>query len=307
MLNKRTMIGPVLVSAMLLMLSVKGSGQAPSASWDAARGEIERLIKASGAETVAVAVDDPSTGRRMLINEHVVLHSASMMKVPVMMEIYRLASEGKLKLTDRIRVKNRFASIVDGSEYGLSAEDDSDTELYSRAGEELPLSDLVEIMITKSSNLATNLLIERVGADSVTALVRRLGAENLTVRRGVEDSKAFRAGLNNVATAFDLMLMFRTIAECRFIPARYCREMTDVLLRQQFKESIPAGLPEGVRFAHKTGTITKIKHDGGIAYTPGRKPYVIVILTRGFDDGKNADVLMAGIASIVHRAITSKQ
>lgn len=300
-------IVPILVLIIVAPLAVSGSGQTQIAEWTSARSEIGRLIMESGAETVAVAVDDPSTGRRLLINEHVVLHSASMMKVPVMMEIYRLASEGKLKLTDRIKVKNTFASIIDGSEYGLSAEDDSDPELYSRAGEELPISDLVERMITKSSNLATNLLIERVGAESVTALVRRLGAENLTVRRGVEDSKAFRAGLNNVATAFDLMLMFRAIAECRFIPARYCKEMTDVLLRQQFKESIPPGLPPRVRFAHKTGTITRIKHDGGIVYTPGRKPYVIVILTRGFDDGKNADTLMAGIASIVHRAITSKQ
>ena len=99
-----------------------------------ARAEVERLIKASGAETVAVAAYDTQTGRSLLVNERASLHAASTMKVPVMMEIFRLAEEGKLSLGESVEVRNRFRSIVDGSEYSLSREDDSDDEVYLRVG-----------------------------------------------------------------------------------------------------------------------------------------------------------------------------
>ncbi len=257
----------------------------------------------SGAETVAVAVYDLETRRSLLINENVEMHAASTMKVPVMMEVFRLASVAKLALNDQVIIKNSFNSVVDGTAYQLSVADDSAADLYGRQGESAQIRELLELMITRSSNLATNILIERVGPAEVTALVRRLGGKVMTVRRGVEDGKAFRAGINNTTTALDLMVLFRALAEGTFLERVRCQEMIDILLRQEFNEALTAGLPAGVRIAHKTGSITRIKHDAGIVLPHDRKPYVIVVLTRGIEDEKKSNALIADISRTVYEAL----
>jgi beta-lactamase class A len=297
------------LSASLLLLHPVESvtahrATATQAGLTSARAEIARLIAESGAEAVSVAVDDLKTGERLVIDEHQIFHAASMMKVPVMMEIYRLAGHDKLKLSETIQIKNRFASIVDGSQYQLNAEDDSEIELYKKVGTQVSIAELVELMITRSSNLATNLLIERFGAEAATKVVRTLGGQEMTVRRGVEDGKAFRAGLNNVTSAYDLMLLFKALAEKKFLGAHMSEEMIGVLHRQKFNEAIPAGLPAGTRVAHKTGSITRIKHDGGIVFIPGRKPYVIIVLTRGIADEQKSNELIAKISGTVYRELT---
>jgi beta-lactamase class A len=270
-----------------------------------ARKSVEERIKASGAETVGVAVYDADGGRTMLINENAELHAASTMKIPVMMEVFRLADAGKLKLGDRIEVKNRFASIVDQSPYQLNSSEDSAPELYQRIGESLSIRELVEVMITRSSNLATNILIDHVGAAQVTEFMRKLGARTMTVRRGVEDGKAFRAGISNTATALDLMILLRSLIESKPFAREASREMLEVLLRQEFNEALPAGLPADIQIAHKTGSITRIKHDAGIVFPHERRPYVIVVLTRGIDDEAKANALIADISRIVYEALVN--
>lgn len=292
------------------------TSRAEEAGEQPAIASIREAIRKSGAEQVGLAVHDLATGRRLLIDERVSFHAASTMKVPVMMELFRLAATGQLRLTDRLPVRNSFTSIVDGSEFRLTAADDSDQEIYNLVGREMPILDLIDRMITQSSNLATNILIEQARPNNINQLARRLGAIDLRVLRGVEDNKAFRAGRNNTTTALDLMLLLVAIAEGRFIPAADCEKMIEILARQKFNDGIPAGLPKGMLVAHKTGEITRHKHDAAIVYpqlTVGnattfferssRKPYVIVVLTRGIAESERSDRLIAEISSIVYRMI----
>jgi len=266
--------------------------------------KIDELVRASGAETVAVAYYDLATGRELLINPDVSFHAASTMKVPVMMEIFRQAASGKLSLGQRIPVKNDFASIVDGSHYSLTPDSDSDQSLYTRAGQTETIRELMRMMITVSSNLATNLLIERVTPARVMDLMHTIGAEHIRVLRGVEDGKAFQQGLNNTTTARDLMIILRRIAERRAVSAKASDEMIKIMLDQKFNEGIPAGVPRNARVSHKTGSITRINHDAAIVYPPGRKPYVLVVLTRGIEDEKLAHKLIADISRVVYEATT---
>ncbi len=106
------------------------------------------------------------------------------MKVPVMIELFKQATEGKFSLRDSVPVKNEFRSIVDSSFYSLKPGDDSEFELYKITGKKRPMSDLMYQMITVSSNLATNILIEQVGAGKVTQTMRDLGAMDILVLRG---------------------------------------------------------------------------------------------------------------------------
>jgi len=264
--------------------------------------KIAELVRASGAETVAVAYYDLVTGHELLINPDLNFHAASTMKVPVMMELYRQVAAGKLSLNQRIPIKNDFASIVDGSHYSLTPDSDSELTLYRRVGEKETIRELLRLMITVSSNLATNILIERLTPERVMDLMRDIGANNIRVRRGVEDGKAFEKGLNNTTTARDLMIILRRIAERRAVSPKASDEMIKVMLEQKFNEGIPAGLPKEVRVSHKTGSITKVNHDAAIVYAPGRKPYVLVVLERGIEDEKRAHKLIADISRRVYEA-----
>ena len=268
-----------------------------------ARAAVERLIRESGADAAVAfrTLDGPagSPARlELLIQPDVEFHAASTMKVPVMIELFRQARAGTVKLDEPLAVKNEFASIVDGSPYALSTGDDSDAEVYKRIGQTMTLLELCEPMITVSSNFATNLLIQRLGAPNVQRTVDGLGAGGMIVRRGVEDSKAFAAGLNNSTTARALLILMERIARLEAVDADASRQMIDILKRQHFNDAIPANLPAGTPVAHKTGSITKIHHDAAIVYGP--RPFVLVVLTRGVGDIKESAALIARIARLLY-------
>jgi beta-lactamase class A len=265
------------------------------------RAEIDRLIKDSGAE-VAVAWRplDAKPGEELLINPDLQLHAASTMKVPVMIELFRQVEAGQRKLDDTVLVTNQFTSIHDGTSYTLSATEDSDGDIYKAMGMRLSYRTLVEAAITVSSNLATNILIEQLGAKNIQATVDRLDASGMQVLRGVEDQKAFDAGKNNSTTARGLLMLFEAIGKGKAVNPASSAAMVDILKRQKFVGGIPAGLPPGTPVAHKTGWITRIRHDAGIVY--GKRPYVLVVLTRGIQDPKVADTLIANISREISRA-----
>ena len=297
-------IGLVVLACVLVVLTASRVGAQKTKSVDGLESKIHALVAASGAETVAVAFKDLQTGRELSINPTQNFHAASTMKVPVMLEVFREVREGRLSLDERLPVKNEFKSIADGSTFSVSPDDDSEFTLYKKVGGTETVRELLRLMITESSNLATNIIIERVTPQRVMDLMLRMGARDIRVLRGVEDGKAFARGLNNTTTARDLLVLLRAIAEGRVVSREASKEMTDILLGQKFNEGIPAGLPAGTRVAHKTGSITKIEHDAGIVFLPGRKPYVLVVLVRGIADEKRAHQLVADISRAVYEDVT---
>ncbi len=299
----------MMITSAMMIISLALSSEARPLKRSPRNGiekKIADLVAASGAETVAVAFHDLADGRELLINPDASFHAASTMKVPVMMEIYRQAAAGKLALDERLPIKNDFLSIADGSHFSISAEDDSEPSLYKRIGETATVRELMRLMIIASSNLATNLLIERVTPPRVMELMRKLGARHIRVLRGVEDSKAYERGLNNTTTARDLMILLRHIAEGRAVSKPASDDMIRVMLDQQFNEGIPALLPKDARVAHKTGSITKINHDAAIIFLPDRKPYVLVVLTRGLNDEARAHQLIADISRVIYESLGEK-
>jgi len=175
--------------ACALVVSARVAAQARSETELESR--IRALVAASGAETVAVAFRDLQTGRELSLNAGESFHAASTMKVPVMLEVFREVREGKLSLDERLPVKNEFKSIADGSAFSVSPGDDSEFTLYKKVGGTETLRELMRLMITESSNLATNIIIERLTPERVMDLMRRMGARDIKVLRGVEDGKAF--------------------------------------------------------------------------------------------------------------------
>ncbi len=265
--------------------------------------DLQKSIEAKLAEqpgNFAVAFTDLSSNEQLLINAHELFHAASTMKTPVMVEIYKQAAAGKFSLKDSIIIKNEFISIADGSPYSLTADSDSDTVIYKHIGEKRTIYSLMYDMIIVSSNLATNLMIDLVGAKNVTQTLRDIGANDIQVLRGVEDGKAFDAGLNNKVTAYDLMLLFEKIDGEEIVNNEASMSMIDILLDQRFNEIIPAKLPANVKVAHKTGSITGVQHDSGIVYLPNGKKYVLVLLSKNLPDADAGVAVMAGISKMIY-------
>ena len=255
----------------------------------------------------AVAFKDLASGEEILINERESFHAASTMKTPVLIELCRQVVAGKFSFADSIIVHNEFKSIVDSSLYTLDKQDDSELELYNHLGEKRSVSSLAYDMIIASSNLATNMMIELVDARNVTQTMRNLGAKDIQVLRGVEDSKAFQQGLNNTTTAYDLMIIFEKIATGEAVNAEASQIMIDILLDQKFNEIIPAKLPKDIKVAHKTGNITGVNHDSGVVFLPDGRKYILVLLSKEATDEKAAIEAMASVSEMIYSYVRSKK
>jgi beta-lactamase class A len=158
-------------------------------------------------------------------------------------------------------------------------------------------------MIIQSSNLATNIVIEKLDAKNVTQSMRALGAKDIQVLRGVEDTKAYQKGMNNTTTAYDLLLLFQKMAEGETVSESASQEMIKVLLDQKHNDIIPAKLPQNVKVAHKTGWITGVRHDSGIVFLPDGRKYVLILLSKGLQDEKAGIAAMANVSEMIYRQV----
>jgi beta-lactamase class A len=273
-------------------------------SGDSLRARLEQRIASTPGAVVGIYYKSLKTGELVTVSPDSSFHAASTMKVPVMIEFFRQVERGGLSEQQPVLLINQFSSIVDGSPFSVAPIDDSDSTMYLRVGARVPARELVERMIVRSSNLATNAVIALVGAQHADSTAHALGAQRMRVLRGVEDGKAFQKGLNNTTTARDLGILLEAIEQKRAASAKSCAEMLGILGRQEFNDAIPAGLPPGTRVAHKTGQISGVLHDAALVYLPGRSPYVLVVLTRNVPDERVARTLIVDLSRLVYEHAT---
>lgn len=271
---------------------------------DSLRSRLEARIAATPGAVVGLYYKSLESGELVTVAPDSAFHAASTMKVPVMIEFFRQVERGGLSERQPVLLVNQFSSIVDGSPFSVAPIDDSDSTMYLRVGSRVPARELVERMIVRSSNLATNAVIALVGAEHADSTAHALGARRMRVLRGVEDGKAFQQGLNNTTTARDLGMLLEALEKRSAASPRSCSEMLGILERQEFNEDIPAGLPPGTRVAHKTGQITGVLHDAALVYLPGRSPYVLVVLTRNIPDERVARTLIVDLSRLLYEHVS---
>jgi beta-lactamase class A len=267
--------------------------------------DLSSVLEKSPDKLIAVAFQDLETETEFYLNADEAFHPASTIKVHVMMEVFRQANQGAFSLDEHLPILNSFSSIADGSPFSLDAEDDSDKTLYARLGEVESIRELTRLMIVRSGNLATNILLAKLGDGSVDTFVRALGIEGVTVRRGMYDRAALRLGMNNSATARGLTQTLNLLARKKIVSEQASDEMIHILLGQEFNESLPALIPNFTKVAHKSGWSDDVFHDTGIIYPIDRKPYVLTIMTRGFmeDQGPEAHDCMAKISRLIYEQL----
>jgi beta-lactamase class A len=265
---------------------------------------LDALERRAGVRSLALAVHDTET--RVTFRRHAErwFHAASTIKIAILLGVYASIHHGWLLPQSRVHVRNRFASAVDGTPFRVLADRDANSEVHAAIGKMMRVTDLALHMIATSSNLATNLLLDLVGLETVQRSLDELAIDGIDIRRGVEDELAFEHGINNRVTADGLVQLLRLVAEERAFTPELSREMLTILHAQEFKNGIPARLPRAVRVAHKTGEISTIAHDAGVVYPPNRQPYVIAVLTEWSPDASGRSATIAEVSHAVYDLLT---
>jgi beta-lactamase class A len=175
-------------------------------------------------------------------------------------------------------------------------------ELYQVIGQTAKISALAEGMISASSNLATNLLLDFVGVGYARNVLRDAQVQGVELRRGVEDHAAHEKGINNEATADGLMTLLSALRG-NFLSSESKEQAIRILLEQRFNSMIPAGVPPHAAVAHKTGEISTACHDMGIVYLPEREPYIAVILTEFDSEKEGRRETVAAISEAIYHSV----
>jgi beta-lactamase class A len=272
-----------------------------------AQSELEsrfaELQRKAGATAIAISIVDLETDAEFHYQADRWFHAASTIKVAILLGVFGAIFRGELLPQSRVHVRNRFLSAYDASPFRVRLDRDANPDVHREVGRTLRISELAEAMITTSSNLATNLLLDLVGLDALQKTIDDFHLEGIDLRRGVEDEKAFENGINNRVTSRGLAAMLRLIGEERAFTPELSRQMLDILLGQQFKSGIPAGLPRGTRVAHKTGEISTIAHDAGLVFLGNRKPYVVAVLTEWEPNVQGRSTTIAAASYIAYSAL----
>jgi beta-lactamase class A len=247
------------------------------------RNQTLRIAEDGRLEAAAIGIHDFASGTEWYVDGDRWFHAASTIKVGILVALAAAVADGRFPLTARLAVRNRFLSAADGLPFRIVASRDADPDVHRNVGRTMTLDDLARHMITRSSNLATNLLVDLLGVDYARGALARMGVEGVDLRRGVEDERALEAGITNRVTARGLVQLFRAIHEMHAAQEQGAHWMLDVLRRQEFTGGIPAGLPDSVRahttVANKTGEISNMAHDAGLVFLPDESVYAVAVLT----------------------------
>ena len=203
-------------------------------------------------------------------------YAASTIKLPVLMALLRDRIAQVPAALGGVVVHDRFPSAAGGT-FELQQSDDQDDQTWSRLGIEVDLLDLADRMITVSSNIATDLILERIGFESVRGWLADHGLEtHQHVTRLIGDVAAEYAGITNSVTASGLATLMASIASGTDPDSATALGM---LARQTHRDMIPAGLPDGTWSASKGGWVAGVKHDVAFVRPVDAPPYVLAICT----------------------------
>lgn len=212
------------------------------------------------------------------------INAASTMKLFVLDTAYEAFTKGTLRPDDTIVVHNHFHSLVGKGSFALEQKEDSYDPLYAQAGKPVTVSELLRVMIQYSSNLATNLMIEKLGVFPIRSVVKAQGLNGIVFGRMIEDFDANDQGIRNQVSARGLGDFLQKLDSGQIVGKAQSQSMIQIMLGQKFNDIIPPGLPAGTPVAHKTGWVDGVRNDAAIVTLPDGTRYILVVLTSGLPD-----------------------
>jgi beta-lactamase class A len=256
---------------------------------------------------VAIAVKHIESGETFFLNADEAMPTASLIKFPIMVETYRQAKEGKVKLDELLSLTKE--EMVQGS--GIL------TEHFS-PGAQISLRDAVRLMIVYSDNTATNMVLEKIGIPSTNTLMDELKLPNTRINAkvfkgsttSVDPARTKKYGLGST-TAKEMVELLDLLHGNKLVSPEACKAMLDHLKKCDDKDKFPRFLPATVSVAHKTGSVNNSRTDAGILYFK-EGPVALCVLTDENEDktwkqDNAGNRLCAEVAKSVHEHYSKKK
>ncbi|WP_266202674.1 serine hydrolase [Pontibacter kalidii] len=271
-----------LIGLALILLSISINAMAQNSAQKVLRQQTEEQLKdivsRSPAVTGLVAVDLTS-GDTFSFNPDVVFPQASAIKIPILMNVYQQAHEGRFSLSDIKKVSP--ADVVGGTGILKDLKTIPSTSIY----------DLGVLMITLSDNTATNSLIDLVSMKEVNAMLRSLGAKQTLVQRKMINAAASGRGEENLSTPADAARILQLFYKGEFIDKATSEEIMSILKRTDRQTSrLAAGLPEAVPIAFKPGVLNGVSTEWALVLLPER-PYAVAVMESYKVKGQSEDTV----------------
>jgi beta-lactamase class A len=241
----------------------------------------EQALDRSGG-TFGIVIIDLSSGEQVYQrNADRVFPAASVIKLAIALTVYEQAQRAVLDLDEMLTISS--GDIVGGT----------GSLQHGGAGRSYTIRYLCQLMLSESDNTAGNVLLKRIGVDTVNNLLVQIGADQTRVQRLFMDLAAIQAGRDNLTSPSDMALLLTLIAEDELIGVDGGRALRTALAQSIDTNKLPAHLPKDAVVAHKSGTLPGVEHDVAIITPPGQSVgYLCVMLSA--DLSTNAD----GIATI---------
>jgi beta-lactamase class A len=256
---------------ILVVLGASASPAAPTESrfpaiLDAKFQAAVRDTEAGLDGILGLALKDLKTGKTVLINEREVFPQASSIKIAILLEAFKQAEEGRLKLDEFIALEESRKVAGSGVLFYLG-----------RPSLSLSIRDIAVLMVVLSDNTATNLLIDKVGMEAVNKRMDALGLAKTRLRRRMMDLKAAGEGRENVSTPFEMMTLLEKIWKGDILKEPFRKDLLDILAIPK-DSPLRSGVPDGIDVAEKPGELEAVRCDSGIVMLPGR-PYILCVMT----------------------------
>jgi len=288
---------PLIFAALILHVVPLGAQESVSTETheSSARPDVEKLIRDSGAD-VSIAFRSLDGGQELFIKADRPFRDSLAMKIPVMIELFAQAQEGELRFTDTVRVRNLFRSVADNSSFTIDTS--SGDDLARQSGQWISLRDLCEAMITRDSDIAANLLIEKLGLESIQNRIHALDADGMTLASSFGDTAAAARGVKNATTPRALMTVLLALAHDQVVDQDASQEMIGILSRSRLPGNITyTPTSPAAHMRTPTGDV----HDADIVF--GARSFVLVIDVRGLNDPQAIAALIGEIAHLLAAAI----
>ena len=265
---------------------------------------------------VGVAAKHLETGERVCHNADTVFFTASTLKVPLLVELYRQVDAGIIDVNQRVDLTDALRVPGSGVLKELSA------------GLQPTVHDLAMLMIIISDNSATDILYNRVGGDNINNTMQRLGlnhthipmtcrellysitglevenpghtyqlaSDRLKKREFVLEGDGFSEDKSDVSSPDDMCRLLELIYNGDILSPQSREAVLNILKRQQLSTVIPHALPPGTVVAHKTGSYHSVRCDVGIVFSSAG-PYTVAIMAKQMTTGDRLGIDL-GLAAV---------
>lgn len=265
-----------------------------SARIEALKPALDKLLIDFPGE-IGLVYYDNFTGKGLDLNPNEVFESASLVKIPIMIELFSRIHEGQLSEDTELTLEESHKT--GGS--GVLKE--------KPAGSRWSLETLAQLMICESDNTATDMLIELLGMNAIEEKALSLGLERTTLRRKIFDFDQIDKGNDNYTTPKDMFLLMEELYQGDVLAGPIRAKMLNILKKQENRQIIPRHLPGEAQAAHKTGGLLGIIHDCGIIYPPAGEPYILVMMSKNVTDEEKAKTILAEISGLIYNEIYHRE